>query len=378
MLRTIAISLLSLALSGCVTTDPHDFLAIAHPEAEPTPNRVLTGVNIELQPTGAAPKAAGYVRVINVSTRGDGTPRPRAYNEIYSYMDVKFEGDSTDSTKYVAHAADQSLLSNEIKENYKADQVTGGDVFIYIHGYNNSVNDALTRAAQLGGSLERAYGFHGTTIAFTWPSAASTSKYMYDLQSSTFSRDTLSWLLYQVAKDDNVKRINIVAHSMGNWLTMEALRQTAIAGAERRNVFNKIVRLNLVEADIDIDVFAKQVAIVNDKDIAFGAINWFGMASYTNFVTKIRVFANQNDNALKISASLASNPRLGNLTQADFNAMFGVYNMAYTSTIGAKKKKWDLTNLITNHWPLDDPFYINQVAQGFQIDGGKPSLQANR
>ena len=54
-----------------------------------------------------------------------------------------------------------------------------------------------------------------------------------------------------------VKSIDIIAHSMGTWLTMETLRQLAIAGD--RDLGGKLGYVVLASPDIDVDVFKKQM-----------------------------------------------------------------------------------------------------------------------
>ena len=52
--------------------------------------------------------------------------------------------------------------------------------------------------------------------------------YTYDRESANYSRDAFEQLLEMLAANPNVKEINIVAHSMGNWVTLEALRGLSI------------------------------------------------------------------------------------------------------------------------------------------------------
>ena len=65
-------------------------------------------------------------------------------------------------------------------------------------------------------------------MLFTWPSKGNVFAYGYDRESANYSRDLLEALLRYLIKDQKVKKITILAHSMGNWVTLEALRQMAI------------------------------------------------------------------------------------------------------------------------------------------------------
>ena len=63
------------------------------------------------------------------------------------------------------------------------------------------------------------------------------------------------------------KRIDIIAHSMGNWVTMEALRQLAITGD--RDLGGKLGDVVLASPDIDVDVFKKQMRRYGKPDKPF-------------------------------------------------------------------------------------------------------------
>ena len=80
--------------------------------------------------------------------------------------------------------------------------------------------------------------------------------YAFDRESANYSRDALEQLIEALELNPNVKEINLVAHSMGNWVTLEALRGRSIRagrlGKKIRNVF-------LVAPDVDVDVFRTQI-----------------------------------------------------------------------------------------------------------------------
>ena len=64
-------------------------------------------------------------------------------------------------------------------------------------------------------------------MLFTWPSGGSLVDYVYDRDSAVYSRDALEAVLQ--ALKPTKRRLDIdLAHSMGNYLAVEALRQMAI------------------------------------------------------------------------------------------------------------------------------------------------------
>ena len=100
------------------------------------------------------------------------------------------------------------------------------DVLVFVHGYNTSYEEARLRATQIAADMR----FGGVTVLFTWPSKSDLLGYGYDKDSATASRDALEALLREVGQTPGVGKIHILAHSMGGWLSMEALRELAIAG----------------------------------------------------------------------------------------------------------------------------------------------------
>jgi esterase/lipase superfamily enzyme len=165
------------------------------------------------------------------------------------------------------------------------------DVLIFVHGYNTSFADARWRAAQIVADSR----FGGVPILFTWPSRGGLLSYASDKDSAMASRDALQGLLEDVAKTPGIGKIHILAHSMGGWLAMEALRQEAIAND--RDLGGHLGEVMLASPDIDLDVFSQQMARISPA--------------------KVTVFATSNDRALGLSSWIADDrPRVGAVNAA--------------------------------------------------------------
>ncbi len=120
-------------------------------------------------------------------------------------------------------------------------------VLVFVHGFNNKFEDAVFRFAQ----IVHDSGAEVAPVLFTWPSKGSVLAYGYDRESTNFSRNGLETLLRDLAKDPNVAEVTVLAHSMGNWLTLESLRQMAIRD---RRVAPKIRNVILAAPDVDMDL----------------------------------------------------------------------------------------------------------------------------
>lgn len=194
----------------------------------------------------------------------------------------------------------QRLLDHDTFRSEIAAQLSGRvgasrDIMIFVHGYNTGYDEARFRLAQIAVDSN----FTGIPVLFTWPSQARTFAYGADKENATASRDDLGQVVSELSSIPGVGRIHFVAHSMGTWLTMEALREAAIAG---RGDFNgHLGEVMLAAPDIDLDVFKQQL----------GRVAPFA---------RISVFAAADDRALSLSSMLAGDrQRVGalDLSKAD-------------------------------------------------------------
>jgi esterase/lipase superfamily enzyme len=147
-------------------------------------------------------------------------------------------------------------------------------VLLFIHGYNTMFAEGLFRFAQVVHDSQSV----AVPVLFTWASRGKVSEYVYDNNSATAARDNLEHTLRLILAS-NVEEVNILAHSMGNWVTIEAFRQIKISG----NLDNtgKIGTIFLAAPDIDLDVFKAQMRrigrpkkpvyiVISKDDVALG------------------------------------------------------------------------------------------------------------
>src|SRR5690606_29795012 len=125
-------------------------------------------------------------------------------------------------------------------------------VLVFVHGYNSGFEDAVYRFAQ----IVHDSGTDAIPVLFTWPSRGKLLAYNYDRESTSYSRDAFEEVLQALARDPSVDEVSILAHSMGNLLTLESLRQMSIRD---RRVAPKIMNVMLAAPDVDVDVFRTQI-----------------------------------------------------------------------------------------------------------------------
>jgi esterase/lipase superfamily enzyme len=191
----------------------------------------------------------------------------------------------------ILRADRMDLAQAKANFNERVRRTPGRRVLIFVHGYNTRFEEAVYRFAQIVHDAR----VDVAPVLFTWPSGGSVTDYVYDRDSALYSRDALEALLQALVKDPNVDSISILAHSMGNYLTIESLRQMAIRD---RGLSPKIRDVMMAAPDIDIDVFRRQIAEIDAGPRP---------AHFTLFVSR-------DDRALGISSFLArDSTRLGAL-----------------------------------------------------------------
>ena len=162
------------------------------------------------------------------------------------------------------------------------------NILVFVHGYNSTLSEAVLLMTQFAEDS----GFQGVPVLFSWASRGGVRDYLYDLNSALVARDDLiegSGLLLQT----NAHAIDVVAHSMGNFLTVEALRQAKIEGEFNRN--GRLRNIILVSPDIDVDLFKRQMRVFPREE--------------RNFF----VLISADDKALAASKRLSGGvPRVGN------------------------------------------------------------------
>jgi esterase/lipase superfamily enzyme len=193
---------------------------------------------------------------------------------------------------FVILRADRMDLA-QAKANFDAriKRTPGRKVLIFVHGFNTRFEEAVYRFAQIVHDAR----VNVAPVLFTWPSGGSVTDYVYDRDSAMYSRDALEAVLQALVKDQWVDSISILAHSMGNYLAVEALRQMSIRD---HGLSPKIRDVMLASPDIDVDVFRRQIATIDAGPRP---------AQFTLFVSR-------DDRALGLSSFLArDSTRLGAL-----------------------------------------------------------------
>ena len=157
-------------------------------------------------------------------------------------------------------------------------------ILVLVHGFNTAFSAVAQRALELGAELDYA----GTILAWSWPSEGSAFSYPYDEDSNAWSEPHLADLVTKIAALAPDLRIDFVAHSMGNRILLQMLRDFALEKANLR-----IGVAVFAAPDVSQDVFRQQLRQVR----GLGALR--------------TLYASEYDRAIEISESYHSAPRAG-------------------------------------------------------------------
>ena len=203
------------------------------------------------------------------------------------------EGPADAATDFVVTGTEIFDGAAALHRAMRRDHPETRETLLFVHGYNNTLSEAMYRLAQIQTDFDTAM----PGVLFSWPSAGDPRGYIYDRDSVLYARDDLTAVLRQLTGRPGDK-VFLLAHSMGSSLVMEALRSIALS--EDRALLNRISGVVLMSPDIDPDVFDRQAEAIGRLPQPF------------------LIFITKADRALSLSGFITGGkPRLGMIDRAD-------------------------------------------------------------
>ena len=125
----------------------------------------------------------------------------------------------------------------------------GRPPLLFIHGYNNTQEEALDRARTIEQALKQR---SPAVVALTWPSYGGETAYFWDEANAEWAGDGAAAVLAALTAD--APKLLLVAHSMGNRLALAALQ--SMSREARRQ---EIERLVMASPDVDREIVARRL-----------------------------------------------------------------------------------------------------------------------
>jgi esterase/lipase superfamily enzyme len=254
---SITLMLVALLVAGC--TRPPDLIGIDNPaipvESVPdlTRHQIFIATTREASEVTGAFFSSGRAPEIGLASVVVTVPPTHVVAELERPTrlppDPRTEFTVVDPVVYSTDEAFISQVRRELARRPAGER----RLLLFVHGYNNTASDAILRMAQFVEDT----GFEGVPVLFTWASAASASRYVYDLNSALVARAKLKDIT-AILERTGAESVELFAHSMGTFLTMEGLVDGAQTGRLDRRA-SKINHIVLASPDIDLALFRSQL-----------------------------------------------------------------------------------------------------------------------
>ena len=226
-------------------------------------------------------------------------------------------GSSTTTVSYPKGLAPTVLTDQSTWETDLAQRVSSsGPPVVYIHGYNNSQEEAVRRAR----AIRTLLATDRPVIAITWPSYASGEAFGGDEANNEWARERLTDRLASIVA--KYPGTTLIAHSMGNRILLDFLLR-------RPDVVGNISQIISAAPDVDEDQFMRH------------------MRDGSNFGRPITIYTSTKDQALALSWRVHGLRRAGDLSAAynDHRQIrFGRYQLADSVAVV------DLTDAKSGFW----------------------------
>jgi esterase/lipase superfamily enzyme len=167
----------------------------------------------------------------------------------------------------------------------KAASAPESEGVVFVHGFNVSFEDAMYTTAQLARDLK----YEGPVFCFSWASCGASKPLDYTADEATigWSEDHLAEFFRTITNQLGLKRLHVIAHSMGNRAVLGVLTRWV----QETNV-TPLSQLVLAAPDVDSGTFANRRAHFSKCE-------------------RVTLYASRADRAIVFSRKIHKNPRVG-------------------------------------------------------------------
>jgi esterase/lipase superfamily enzyme len=173
------------------------------------------------------------------------------------------------------------------------------EAFLFVHGYNVTFDDAVRRTAQLFRDLK----FDGVPILFSWPAQNAWWKYPAAEDTVGASAHLLRIFLNELLANEDVSAVNVIAHSMGARILMDALERLTVPMPGENQIDKLAVSQKLHSRPFRNIVLAAPDINVANLDAMSILLKWSA--------SRATLYSSSTDVALVASKVFHTYPRLG-------------------------------------------------------------------
>ncbi|MGJ0508533.1 MAG: alpha/beta hydrolase [Methylocystis sp.] len=316
----------ALALSACLSPQPDSFLAVAHKNRPAVDVFYVTNRAPVTHENGAHSYGAGRSHSLafgSVTVAGHEAAEAVVAEpqEIGRFPATPYDiepapgGMRRASETIAAHEQSLAQLQAELQRRVAASRRK--EVVVFIHGYNNSFDDAAKSTGQICNDLGPE---DFTCVALTWPAGGSKGilfGYNVDRESGEFAVIDVRKSIRMIAGTPGLQKIHFLAHSRGTDVLTSALQHLNIESyVAQGSLWSRLRIANIILAapDIDIDVaLSRLLGVPSDPDMPFGAAPLRSKV-FKSGALHFTIYSSLSDRALRMSTFLfGSALRLGML-----------------------------------------------------------------
>ncbi len=237
--------------------------------------------------------------LVKVEEHGRFPPTPWPFDPQADWTDHRIHYDP----KVVAEDARVAeLFRDEVRSRLA--KTPRKDVYVFVHGYNNTFEDAVSTIAAIWHFLPR----QGVPIAYTWPAGMGGLRgYFYDRESGEYTIFHLKDMIRILASIPEIEKVHFIAHSRGTDVLLTALREILIEKGGRDYVppeNRKLGNVIIAAPDLDLEVISQRVT---SEEVPAK-------------IDRLTVYMSKSDEAIGFSTWLfVSQKRVGRIVQEDLS-----------------------------------------------------------
>jgi esterase/lipase superfamily enzyme len=237
----------------------------------------------------------GGISTLTYGTRQITIPRYHEMGQVEIPASIfGYEIESPDPNKHIIVEDTKLVSRDELLRliNRKTDESDRKDAFVFVHGFNNTFEEASMRTAQFAYDL----GFRGAPILFSWPSQGGIPGvllYKADEKANEASIEPFKSFMREFLQKSTAQNVYLIAHSMGNRIMVTSLKQMM---ADEPELFRnrRIREIVLTAPDISVKDFKRDIVPVINGNVA-----------------PITLYVSSKDKAIVASAGVNRNVRAG-------------------------------------------------------------------
>ena len=232
---------------------------------------------------------------------------------------------------------------------------TTGDVLVFVHGYNNRIDDIMERHDLLQKGL-REVGYEGAIVSFDWPSDDSTLNYLEDRRDAKTTAfrlvDDGIKLIAALQKERRKRRCDIDVHLLGHSTGAYVIREAFSDAEQHASISGGNWTVSQI-AFIGADISASSMSGDNSKSQAL-----------FRHAVRITNYSSRFDRALKLSnvKRLGTAPRVGRVG-LPVDAHSKCVNVdCSTHWRGLSEPADGFVGDFTHSWHFGDPLFASDLA----------------